>query len=227
MSNHLQTGKFDTSEDFLSMAANIGDALQLQDSSAEQHRYFSKLVGYLNKRSITVTQPQVDEHLVDVATGDQFFVRGFAGAKTYEFNATVLAVFSTPYPHLHLSFPEQVSALQMRGAMRIKTKLPCFIVAAVSGLKMPAALNDLSTSGASIISNVKLGQRGEAIQVNVNLPIEGEEQAYAISAIIRNAGEANPYNSVTYGVEFVSTTNRTRIALQTYVYSILIAKQGD
>ena len=227
MSNNQQTTKFDTSEDFLSMAANIGDALQLQGLGAEGQRYFAKLVGYLNKRSMTVTQPKSGDVPVNVSVGDQFFVRGFAGAKTYEYTATVLAVASQPYPHMHLSFPDQVSTLQMRGAIRIKTQLPCFIVAAVSGLKMPAAINDLSTSGASIISNVKLGQRGEAIQINVNLPIDGEEQAYAISAIIRNVGEANPDNSVTYGVEFVSTTNRTRIALQTYVYSILIAKQGD
>lgn len=227
MSNNLQTGKFDTSEDFLCMAANIGDALQLQDLGVQGQRYIAKLIGYLNKCSITVTQPKAGDTLVEVAVGDQFFVRGFAGAKTYEYNATVLAVSSLPYPHLHLSFPEQVSTLQMRGAIRIKTKLPCFIVAAVNGLKMPAAINDLSTSGASIISNVKLGQRGEPIQINVNLPIEGEEQAHAISAIIRNVSDITAENSVTYGVEFVSTTNRARIALQTYVYSILLAKQGD
>jgi c-di-GMP-binding flagellar brake protein YcgR len=227
MSNKEQTTKFDNSEDFLSMAANIGDALQLQSLGAKGQRYFAKLVGYLNKRSITVTQPKSGETVVAVAVGNQYFVRGFAGAKTYEYTATVLAVSEQPYAHIHLSFPDQVSTLQMRGAIRIKTKLPCFIVAAVSGLKMPAAINDLSTSGASIISNVKLGQRGEAIQINVNLPIEGEEQAYAISAIIRNVGESNADNSVTYGVEFVSTSNRVRIALQTYVYSILIAKQGE
>lgn len=227
MSNHLQTGKFDTAEDFLSMAANIGDALQLQNLGADGQRYLAKLIGYLNKHSIAVTQPKAGDALVAVAVGDQFFVRGFAGAKTYEYNATVLAVATSPYPHLHLSFPEQVSTLQMRGAIRIKTRLPCFVLAAVDGLKMPAAINDLSTSGASIISNVKLGQRGEAIQINVNLPIEGEEQAYTISAIIRNVSEAHADNSVTYGVEFVATTNRARIALQTYVYSILIAKQSD
>lgn len=227
MTNNQQTTKLDTSEDFLSMAANIGDALQLQGLGVKGQRYFSKLVGYLNKHSITVTQPKAGDALVEVSVGDQFFVRGFAGAKTYEYTANVLAVASQPYPHLHLSFPEQVSTLQMRGAIRIKIQMPCFIVAAVNGLKMPATINDLSTSGASIVSNVKLGQRSEAIQINVSLPIEGEVQAYAISAVIRNVGQANDENSVTYGVEFVGTTNRTRIALQTYVYSILIAKQGD
>lgn len=225
MSNNQQTTKFDTSEDFLSMAANIGDALQLQGSNGQ--RYLSKLIGYLNKHSITVTQPRAGDALVDVAIGEHIFVRGFAGAKTYEYNATVLAVSDSPYAHMHLSFPEQVSTLQMRGAIRIKTKLSCFIVAAVNGLKMPAMINDLSTSGASIISNVKLGERGEAIQINVHMPVEGEDQAYTLSAIIRNVGAENEDGSVTYGVEFVSNTNRIRIALQTYVYSILIAKQGE
>lgn len=227
MSSNQQTTKFDTSEDFLSMAANIGDALQLQAVGAKGQRYLSKLIGYLNKRSITVTRPKSGDELVAISVGEQLFVRGFAGAKTYEYTATVLAVSDQPYPHLHLSFPESVSALQMRGAIRIKTHLSCFIVAAVNGLKMPATINDLSTSGASIISTAKLGEKGEAIQINVNLATEDEEQSYAISAIIRNVGEKNDDNTVSYGVEFVSTTNRTRIALQTYVYSILIAKQGD
>ena len=62
MSNKQQTTKFDTSEDFLSMAANIGDALQLQGQGAKGQRYLSKLIGYLNKRSITVTQPMAGRY---------------------------------------------------------------------------------------------------------------------------------------------------------------------
>ena len=223
----MQAGNLESSEDFLSLAASVGDALQLQDFSPVKQRYYAKLVGYLNKHSITVTHPRSNEKSIDVAVGEEFFVRGFAGAKTYEFNATVLSVCSTPYPYLHLSFPGRVSTLQMHGAMRIKTKLACLIVASVNGLKMPATINDLSTSGASILSTAKLGQRGEAIQINLHLPIDGEEQAFAISAIICNAGATNKDHSVTYGVEFVGAANRSRIALQTYVYSILIARQSD
>lgn len=221
MSNETQTGKQELVDDFLLLSASVGDALQLQDTSPAKNRYYAKLVGYLNKHSITVTQPRSNGKLIDISVGEEFFVRGFSGAKTYEFNATVLGVCSVPYPYVHLSFPERVSTLQMRGAMRIKTRLTCSIIAAVGGLKMPATINDLSTSGASIQSPVQLGQRGEAVQINLNLPIEGDEQSFVVSAIIRNVGETM------YGVEFVGTTNRVRIALQTYVYSILIAKQAE
>ncbi len=225
MINSIKNAKSEGNEDFLTLDIGVGDSLQLQDNSADKHRYHVKLVGYLNKASLVVSQPHIDGHLALVAEGAEFFVRGFSDAKTYEFNAKVLNLCSVPYPYMHLSFPESVSVLVMRGAMRIKVKLPCSALATTGGMKMPAMFNDLSTSGASIQSSVKLGERGETIQLNFRVPVEHEEQALMVSAIIRNVGEAREDGVINYGVQFVSVTTRLRIALQTFIYTTLIEKQ--
>ncbi len=225
MINSIKSTTPEGHEDFLSLDIGVGDSLQLQDSTAEKHRYHVKLIGYLNKASLVVSQPHIDGHLALVAEGSEFFVRGFSDAKTYEFNAKVLSICNEPYPYMHLSFPESVSVLVMRGAMRIKVKLPCSALATTGGMKMPAMFNDLSTSGASIQSSVKLGERGETIQLNFRVPVEHDEQALMVSAIIRNVDEPQEDGVINYGVQFVSVTTRLRIALQTFIYTTLIEKQ--
>ncbi|MGB8518345.1 MAG: flagellar brake protein, partial [Gallionella sp.] len=147
MSNKGQTEQRGSTDDFLSLGANVGDALQLQDMMHGKHRYYAKLIGYLNKHSIVVTYPQLDGELITAQIGEAFQVRGFSGRVTYEFTATVLNVSSKPFPYLHLSYPESVSTLEMRGAMRIKTQLACSVIANIGALKMPATIVDLSTSG--------------------------------------------------------------------------------
>lgn len=212
------------SDDYLSLATCVGDALQLQDFSSEKRRYYANLIGYLSQRSLTVTHPIANEKLLDVSVGERFFVRGFSGTKTYEFNTTILGVCSAPYPYLHLTYPESVSTLQMRGAMRIKVKLACYLIAAVQGLKIPGYFNDLSTSGASIQSSAKLGKTGDVIQLHFSLLLEGQEHLFVLSAIVRNVTAIQADNTVVYGIEFVVVSNRVRIALQTYICSILIAE---
>lgn len=209
-------------EDFLALDASVGDALQLQDSTPLKHRYHVKLLGYLNQHSLIVTPPCIDDKPISLRAGEEFLVRGFSGAKTYDFDAAVLNVSNTPYPHIHLSFPARVNVLLMRGALRIKVKLPCSVILAAGGIKMPATFNDLSTSGASIQSPVNLGKRGDTIQLNFRVPVDDAEQMLVMSAIIRNVGELQADQAVLYGVEFVGVTNRARTALQTFVYVTLI-----
>ena len=218
MSNEKQV----SADEFLCVSVSVGDALQLQDYSPARSRYYTKLIGYVNKLSIIVTHPHAGEKLIGVAVGETFLVRGFAGRTTYEFDTRILSVNTHPYPHLHLSFPEQVSTLELRGAMRIKVKLACSDVASVGGLKMPATIADLSTSGMSIQSAAKLGKAGDTVQINFKLPIEGEEPALAMPAVIRNAGEGGAGPTVTYGLEFVGVSTKARIALQSYVCIMLI-----
>lgn len=227
MSQKVQENKAEVISDYLSLSANIGDALQLQDFTAAKHRHYAKLLGYLYRQSLIVSHPLWDDQLIAVTVGEPFLVRGFSGAKTYEFNASVLSVHSTPYPHLHLSYPDKINTLQMRGAVRIKVKLACFITTTVSGLKVPATILDLSTSGARVQSSAQLGKVGEIVKLNFHLTMEYEEQDFAISAIIRNVSTPSDEGLATYGVEFVNIGARARIALQSCVYIMLIDKRAS
>src|SRR4030067_899629 len=80
----------ETISDLLKLNLGIGDALQLLDSPASDHRYATKLIGFLNKAGIVVSHPRQDTALLPVTDGQSFLVRGFSGRTTYEFITDVL-----------------------------------------------------------------------------------------------------------------------------------------
>lgn len=227
MNNDAHSSRTSTSKDFIALPTHIGDTLQLQSLAANHQRYSAKLLGYLNKHSLLLSQPLLDEHAITVAAGEDFLVRGFCGATTYEFNAKVLLVCSQPYSYLHLSFPEQVTSLEMRGAVRIKVKLACSVANTLNHLKMPATICDLSTSGVRLQSSANLGQVGATLQVHFNLAIEHEAHPFTLTAIIRNVAIADNDHLGTYGVEFVNLGGADSIALQSCIYILLIDKRTE
>ncbi|MDX8384984.1 MAG: flagellar brake protein [Gallionella sp.] len=226
-----EAGENENPDTLLSLDLSIGDALQLQDTSADNLRYYVKLLGFMNKEGIIVSHPEKDDGLLSIEDGKSFLVRGFSGRKTYEFNANVLASSDTPYPHMHLSFPTEIECMTMRGALRIKPKsLAGWIEPSgerVGTLKMPMIIVDMSTSGARVHSKKQFGNIGDGIKVMFRLPIDGEPQLFVIPAIIRKAyDEKLPDDQggaevTTYGLEFLHAAGSVRMALQSYIYKTM------
>lgn len=233
MSDDLQSGPKanEPSDNLLALNPGIGDALQLQDPSAANLRYYARLIGFLNKAGIIVSHPVQNDVLLKVEDGKNFLVRGFSGRKTYEFNANVLASSTIPYPHLHLTFPKKIECMTMRGALRIKPKsLPGWIEQAGidSGvIKLPMLIVDMSTSGARVHSRRQFGSIGDRVKVMLRLPMDDEEQVFSVTAVIRksytdmlpevtNGGEVT-----TYGLEFIQPEGSVRMALQSYIYKTM------
>lgn len=215
--------------DLLSMQINIGDALQIQDVSTDRQRHYVKLIGYLNKKSVLVTHPVKNGELLAVSEGQDFLVRGFSDRKTYEFNANVISVCLAPYPCLHLSFPSQLSVITMRGALRIKPRLECSIESGAAALKLPATIEDISTSGAKIRVRKEMGKAGSDVTVKFRLSIDDAEHLFIMPAIIRNIQSGTDSNSgdkiVTYGVHFMQPEGKERMALQNFICKIMVEGQ--
>lgn len=226
MGKHLPAPKPTVTGDLLSMKLGIGDVVQLQDFSAAKQRYYVKLIGYLNKRSVLVAHPTHDEKLLFVKKGESFLVRGFSGTKTYDFTADVINVCLTPYPYLHLSFPPQVSTVNMRCSMRIKIKLVCSIRSKSGEHLAAASIDDMSITGLRVQSKVGFGQVGEEVEVSFKLPVDGEEQLIVVSAIIRNIGNDKDSSGgeklTPVGMEFVPSEGEERNTLQYFIYKNLV-----
>ncbi|MGA7751153.1 MAG: flagellar brake protein [Gallionella sp.] len=220
-------------ENLLALNLGIGDALQLQDTSAPGLRYYVKLIGFLNKAGIivshpVVSQPAQDKTLLSVEDGKSFIVRGFSGRKTYVFDASVLSSSTIPYPHLHLTYPKKIESTAMLAALRIKPKsLAGWIepVRADSGdSKMPMAIVDMSTSGVRVHAEKQFGNIGDEIKVMFRLPIDDEEQSFSIPAVIRKSyNETLPESlggaaGMMHGLEFIQPEGNVRMALQGYIY---------
>lgn len=226
MSDDAQQINQPKNSDLLSIQINIGDALQIQDVSTDRQRHYVKLIGYLNKKSVLVTQPVKNGELLAVSEGQDFLVRGFADRKTYEFNANVISVSLTPYPCMHLSFPSQISVITMRGALRIKPKLECSVESGPDAIKMPAVIEDISTSGAKIRVRKEMGKPGSSVTVKFHLSIDDENHLFIIPAIIRNVqsdnGSIGGEKNMTYGVQFMQPEGKERMMLQNFICKIMV-----
>lgn len=213
-------------EDLLSIKLAIGDTVQLQDFSSDKQRYFVKLIGFMNKKSVLVSHPRQEEKLSFIKEGHGFVVRGFSGTKTYEFSSNVISVCLTPYPYLHLAYPAQIKTTNMRGAVRIKLRLVCTVDSSVTGLKTPAIIEDMSISGARIHASKAFGQVGDAVSVGLRMQVGGESQVFLVSAVIRNVRTENDSQTgdkiVMHGMEFVQSSSVDLTVLQNFIYKSML-----
>ncbi len=213
-------------EELVDLKIGIGDTVQLQDVSSDKQRYFVRMIGFLNKRSVLVSHPRQDEKLSFIKEGAGFLVRGFAGTKTYEFNTNVISVCLAPYPYLHLAFPAQVRSINMRGAVRIKLRLVCSIESQETGAKAPAMIEDMSISGARVQAGKPLGKVGETVMMSLRLQVTEENQVFMITATIRNVHQELDAQAGTeiymHGMEFIQTQSMDLTVLQNYIYKSML-----
>ncbi|MFA6970621.1 MAG: flagellar brake protein [Gallionella sp.] len=213
-------------EDFLSIKLVIGDTLQLQDFSPDKQRYFVKLIGFMNKKSVLVSHPRQEEKLSFIKEGHAFLVRGFSGTKTYEFSSNVISVGLTPFPYLHLAFPSQVKTTNMRATVRVKLRLVCTVDSAATGTKMSAIIEDMSISGARIHAGKAFGQVGDAVSVGLRMQVGGEIQVFLVSSVIRNVHVETDSQTgdkvVMHGIEFVPTLGMDLTMLQNFIYKSML-----
>jgi c-di-GMP-binding flagellar brake protein YcgR len=215
-------GKQIVLSDLQSVRIGIGDIVQLQDFSPDKLRHYVKLIGFLHKKSVIVSHPVRDDKLLFIKKGESFTVRGFSGTRTYEFTSDVVNVCLQPYPYLHLSYPAQITTVNMRNALRIRIRLVCSVQAQAAGEAIAATIEDMSISGARIQSRVPLGKVGDRVSVSFRLPVDGVDQVLEVPATLRNVGndtdEQGASKPVMSGVEFHQAEGIERTYLHNFIY---------
>jgi len=208
--------------DLFSIGVGIGDELQLQEMKLPNYRYAVNLIGFMNKVAVVVSHPVLHGEKIQIQEGEDFLVRGFSGRKMYQFKAKITGQNLQPFAHLFLSFPPEVDVINMRSALRIRPNLSCFVESQSNLLKVPATIEDISTSGSRVQAKVALGRIGESVVVNFRLPVDGEEHLFVLPATIRNLteeklGEANE-KVFLHGLEFQIPAGKARMILQSFIY---------
>lgn len=213
---------------FNEIKINFGESIQLQDpSNKNNERIFVKLIGYREGKSILVTMPRTNGDLIRVVQGQIFVVRLFSVQTVHAFNVTVLESKVSPYPYMHLSYPDKVESVVVRNAQRVNVEL---IVSVQNGDpdkssndSVSAKLTDISTGGAKLSTIESIGNVGDDICMSAKLTVGGVEQYLQILATIRRVdvqdGETN--NSYDYGLEFRFVEERDRLVLHGFVYEQL------
>ncbi len=205
----------------------FGDALQLQ-FVGEDPRFSVRLVGYLENRSIIVTNPVHNRRLVPVRTGQELNIRMMVNDRACAFVTRVIHNYRVPYPHLHLEYPQELVTNRLRKAVRVETRVEGTVInrsIGDRGKDVACYMQDMSETGAHLVTPIRIGKTGDEITLSFTLDIGGIKRKLEICAILRGRMKVNDPEDgerrVHYGVEFVSVPDDARVELIAFIYSKL------
>ena len=213
----------------------IGDVLQLQYAppSENQERFAVKLVGYLPGSSLVITAPGRQGKSILVREGQSFTVRLLQGSNVFGFVSKVLAVFSRPYPHLHLTYPAEVESAVVRNAPRVSARFSTQVINTSMQVEhrhsLTATIVDLSSSGARLVVGDRLGKIGDLLQISLTLEVCSGTDRLQLLGTIRTAKEADNADGARhhiYGVQFKGMNRFQQLLLCSFVLG-QIAKVRD
>lgn len=208
----------------LELKHSIGDTLQLQFSPGNaEDRYYVKLIGFLENKSIVVTTPRLDGSALKIPTDQLFIVRMISGNTAQGFTATALYSTTRPYPHMHLTYPKDLESITVRKAERVNCKL---IVTVQNeeperslGDGKSASMEDISTAGSQLFTIESIGEKGDTITINSKVSVADIEQYLTISGVIRRVVEPQEEGGkFEYGIEFILLEDKDKLLLHGFVY---------
>ncbi|CAK0738400.1 hypothetical protein CCP3SC1_1070009 [Gammaproteobacteria bacterium] len=210
----------------------VGDTLQMEllsDAGQSQQRYLVKVIGYVPARSILVTTPTAGNKVILMRVGQLMNVRLMGARRLIGFRATVLRTLFTPYPYLHLSYPQELSSVELRRTQRVTVQIICAVQNSTVLAKesLPAVILDLSVGGALLEAPRPLGIAGDAVAVAARLSIAQVERYLSLPGIIRTVQTVEGTGKNTpplyqHGIEFLSMTPDTSLVLHGFVYEQIV-----
>jgi len=199
-------------EDLLNLS--VGSPLQLQAADKpDAPRFQVRTIGYLPGGSLVVGTPVMNGRLVIVRPGQYFRVRMLRGETVLGFEAQVLQVYNSPYPHIHLAYPREIESIVVRNARRVNAGVQAMarnIAKGDDARPEPVTLADLSKTGAKVVADRPLGAVGDHLNLSFELDVAGRLEKLTLLGAIRNLAVRDRHNiedGYNHGVQF-GTVNR-------------------
>ena len=202
----------------------MGTPLQLQQEGEgieNPIRYNVKLLGYYPGRGMIVTNTEYNGKTVLLTVDTKLVVRSVQGVTCQAFRVKVVQVSMKPYPHLHLSWPDDIEVSTVRDARRIETKQPSLVRNPNSpdGKYYEAMIVDLSASGAKIATRVPIGRIGEMVELKMQLEVAEQDENLNLLGIIKSS-EFKPSSKLPlhyYGLMFQGINRYQKMVLHGHV----------
>ncbi|MBK6743449.1 MAG: flagellar brake protein [Hydrogenophilales bacterium] len=221
------SGIMESSESLDALKLTPGDSLQLQPMvDGQTERYTVRVIGLMKGKSVLVTAPLIDGKLIFIREAQPFLIRAFSGQNVYAFKAKVLKAQHTPFPYLHLSFPDSVQVMRIRKAMRAPVQLIVALSDLEGGHNLGAGrIVDISVGGARMYLGRDVQIRREAITVAFKVILDDHEEYITTRATVRSVAEEDdergkPVRVV--GVQFDTLLPQQRLAIMNLVYQHLL-----
>jgi c-di-GMP-binding flagellar brake protein YcgR len=214
----------------------VGEIFQLsqQGDFADSTKYNVKYIGGVDKKSIICTVPSVNDKTLYIKEFSGFSVQFFSGKNIYRFVTVVDAVFSRPYPHMHLMFPKELTVNRLRKNQRINVSIIASIKNLTPGSRFDEIQSgkfvDLSLGGSMVESNKAGLQEGDAIECSFKVNLEEQDVLLVVKGFIRSVSTTQSANGKThyrYGLQFDVIPFQEKIVLQNYIFKYLSTENTD
>lgn len=207
---------------FKDMNLQVGARLQMAlDRGSKKPIFYTELIGYVDGEYLIVKTPFENGLSVQMRTDETVTLRILSGVDVFTLTCKVKTIFRGPYYYMHLSFPTDIKAVALRGAVRAKVNLPV----QVNGIAGAGVICDISVTGAAIIADKALGELNEEALISFDFPIKPSNQNAHIetSVTIRSIqqlpskkNDAPPRFS--HGISFYELDLTSQVMLLNLVY---------
>lgn len=200
-----------------------GDLVQLQTmSTTNAERYQVRMIGFHAPVSLLVTAPTTQGKLVFVKEGQQFLVRGFVGKDAVAYKTRVLKSNLSPFPYLHLAYPDTVQSMRIRSSARVQVDLVTAISREGAG-QASAKMTDMSVGGARLLSPRPVANKDETVKVSFRINPAGLDVYMTLNARVRAvSADESLDGQIATGIEFVDISEQDRLYLTNMVYQNLL-----
>jgi c-di-GMP-binding flagellar brake protein YcgR len=209
-------------ESFSDLSLTIGASLTVETISPVR-KYSVHLLGYAENRSLFISTPLRDGKEVLIDKGCVVAVRLLVGKNVCAFESKVLYRSLQPYTYYHLAYPQEITVLQVRNSERVAILIETDVDSdfdIVGDWPRTATINNLSKTGARLISATLLGEKGQEILLQFGVIVSGINKRVCLPSIIRNVENNESGEGQTYavGVQFLELTDEEMLTLSTYIY---------
>jgi c-di-GMP-binding flagellar brake protein YcgR len=198
------------------MDLRIGQTVQLITHGPQPRKYYTPLIGFVERSFFMVRVPLENGWAVQLTEGELLDVRVFSGVFLYEFKCQVQAMLLNPRNYLLLTPPASIRQTRFRSHERAKCALPVQVLQAQPGASHLKGFQfqDLSGSGAALVGPSSLGEPGQrvCIQLDFHLQVTNSEESLELEADVQTVQPIpNPTGQTTnyhHGIRFLEIDPR-------------------
>ena len=182
-------------------------------------------------QSLFVSAPMENGSMVFVKEGAAFDFKSFYGQAIYSFTASIEKVCFSPFPYLHIKWPERskIKKATVRGSRRVQLELPCSIVytgTAGHEQKINGLMTNLSSGGAELGLAQALPEVVNLFRMVFRVALTEERYLLELSAQIVSRQAASPGDAYPhrYGIRFEQVPRETQLLLYAFVQDVQLTR---
>lgn len=182
-----------------------------------------KLIGFVEGQGIII-RPLQDNILPVLEQGQTVSTRMPVADNRYAFSCEVLTVNELPYPHVHLSYPQELSGVMIRAAPRFRMHMPIRLSLHVDEDVVSVLISDISSSGACLLAESPLGVDLDTLNIEFRIPFEQSLINLPCSVRYVLAEQDGSKSYYRHGVSFQFNSDEEQWQLNQFI-ELLINKQ--